>query len=106
MRRVYLIAAAAMILSWTGPAFTGLAHAAQPAAPIADQFKTEADAKAHCPGDQVVWANNSGKSKIYHAAGDKYYGTTKRGAFMCRKDSEAAGFRAAKPRYARAAKPA
>lgn len=105
MRRVFLIAAAALFLSSTGFAGSGPARAAQPVAPIANQFKTEADARAHCPGDQVVWANNGGKSKIYHAAGDKYYGTTKRGAYMCQKDSEAAGFRAAKPRYARAAKP-
>lgn len=93
MRQVFLIAAAAVFLAWTGPV-----HAAQPAAPIANQFKTEADAKTHCPGDQVVWANNGRKNKIYHPAGDKYYGTTRRGAFMCQKDSEAAGFRAAKPR--------
>lgn len=65
-----------------------------PAAPAlaAGQFKTEADAKGHCPGDTVVWVNL--KSKKYHYAGSTSYGKTKRGAYMCEK--EATGFKAVK----------
>jgi hypothetical protein len=59
-----------------------------------NQFVTEADAKARCPGDYVVWANT--KSKIYHYATSKKYGHTKRGAYMCEKDTASAGFRASK----------
>ena len=58
------------------------------------EFATDAQAKAHCPADTVVWANLS--SKIYHFSGHKDYGTTKHGAYMCEKEADAAGIRAAK----------
>lgn len=64
------------------------------AAPKAGQFASEAEAKASCPGDTVVWANTG--TKVYHFQGSGPYGTTKRGAYMCEKDTGAAGFRAAK----------
>src|SRR5436190_21867742 len=61
----------------------------------AGQFSTEGDARAHCGGDTVVWVNT--KSRVYHFAGSKDYGQTKRGAFMCRADADRAGtFHAAK----------
>lgn len=59
----------------------------------AGQFATEAQAKGHCPGDTIVWANLD--SKIYHFSGNKNYGNTKKGAYMCEKDTAAGGFRAA-----------
>ena len=60
----------------------------------ADQFSTEALAKGHCPADTVVWANTD--TKVYHFSGNKRYGHTKQGAYMCEKDADAQGFRAAK----------
>jgi hypothetical protein len=60
----------------------------------AGEFSTEAQAKTHCPGDTVVWANTA--SRIYHFSGHRSYGTTKSGAYMCERDTTAAGFRAAK----------
>jgi hypothetical protein len=60
----------------------------------AGQFTTEAQAKAHCPGATVVWANT--RSNIYHFSGNKNYGTTEQGAYMCEQDSVTAGMRAAK----------
>jgi len=60
----------------------------------ANQFSTEALAKTRCPADTVVWVNL--KSRIYHFARSKDYGKTKRGAYMCEKDTAAASFRAAK----------
>jgi hypothetical protein len=66
------------------------------AAPVlkTGQFANEADAKASCPGDTVVWANTG--TKIYHHSGTAAYGRTKRGAYMCEKDTAGAGIRAAK----------
>ncbi|HEY2229056.1 MAG TPA: hypothetical protein VGI22_15250 [Xanthobacteraceae bacterium] len=60
----------------------------------AGEFPAEAQAKAHCPTDTVIWANL--KSKIYHFSGSKDYGATKEGAYMCEKDALAQGVRAAK----------
>jgi hypothetical protein len=60
----------------------------------ANEFATEAQAKARCPSDTVVWVNLS--SKIYHFAGTKSYGNTKKGAFMCEKDAVSAGSRGSK----------
>lgn len=60
----------------------------------AGEFATEAQAKAHCPGGTVVWANLN--SKVYHFAGTRNYGTTKSGAYMCERDADSAGMRAAK----------
>jgi hypothetical protein len=74
------------------PATTRAPAAGAPTA--AGQFSTEAQAKARCPSDTVVWVNVD--SKVYHFAGNKNYGTTKSGAYMCEKDTASAGFRAAK----------
>ena len=72
------------------------APAAKPAtaATGANEFAAEALAKAHCPADTVVWANLD--SKVYHFSGNKNYGTTKEGAYMCGKDALGQGVRAAK----------
>lgn len=65
------------------------------AAPAGEnQFTSEAQAKSRCGSDQVVWVNE--KSKVYHFSGTKSYGTTKQGAYMCERDAQAAGDRAAK----------
>jgi hypothetical protein len=60
----------------------------------AGQFANEAQAKATCPGDTVVWVNL--RSKIYHFAGTHNYGNTKDGAYMCERDTATQGMRAAK----------
>lgn len=76
------------------PAATKKARVAAPVALKAGQFEKEADAKASCPSDTVVWANLN--TKVYHHAGAATYGKTKHGAYMCEKDTAAAGLRAAK----------
>ncbi len=60
----------------------------------AGEYASEMEAKAHCPGETVVWANTH--SKIYHFAGSRSYGNTRNGAYMCEKDTAPAGFRSAK----------
>ena len=59
-----------------------------------NEFVSEAQAKAHCRSDTVVWANL--KSKVYHFQSAKSYGNTKSGAYMCERDANSAGMRAAK----------
>lgn len=64
------------------------------AAPIvADvpMFATEDGAQKHCPSDTVVWLNT--KSGIYHLKGERWYGRTKHGAYVCKKEADAAGYR-------------
>ncbi len=69
-----------------------------PPAPIAPtgvgQYRTEAEAKGHCPTDTVVWVNL--RSKIYHFAATKNYGTTKQGAYACEREALGRGDRASK----------
>ncbi|HEY7230913.1 MAG TPA: hypothetical protein VH558_11135 [Pseudolabrys sp.] len=71
--------------------------AAPPAATAptgANQYATEGQAKFRCVGGTVVWANLD--SKIYHFSGNKAYGQTKSGAYMCERDAQGQGLRAAK----------
>jgi hypothetical protein len=56
--------------------------------------QSEAEAKASCPSDAVVWVNPT--SKVYHPSGSRSYGKTATGAYMCEQESIAAGFRAPK----------
>lgn len=69
-------------------------RAAAAATPKAGQFTTEAEAKASCPSDTVVWVNTG--TKVYHYAGNAPYGKTKKGAYMCEKETAASGYHAAK----------
>ena len=56
------------------------------------QFATEAEAKTSCPTDTVVWV--SLRSKVFHASDSASYGKIKRGAYMCEKETTAAGYKA------------
>ena len=60
----------------------------------AGQFGSPQEAQYRCPGAAVFWVNEH--SRIYHFAGTRDYGHTKRGAYMCEADAQAAGNRAAK----------
>ena len=65
-----------------------VAYALQPLA----YFTTEQEAQQHCPRDTVVWLNIP--SGIYHYKGQRWYGNTKRGAYVCKKEADAVGDRA------------
>jgi hypothetical protein len=54
-------------------------------------FASEFAAQGHCPKDQVVWLNTN--SGIYHEKGMRWYGNTKAGAYVCRREADAAGDR-------------
>jgi len=75
------------------PARSKSAPAPQAAPTGANQYASEAQAKARCPADTVVWANAD--SKVYHFSGHHNYGNTKDGAYMCERDAIAESFRAA-----------
>jgi hypothetical protein len=65
-----------------------------PGPTAAGQFSSEAQAKARCPSDTVVWVNT--ESNVYHFVTGRNYGKTKSGTYMCERDATAAGARAAK----------
>ncbi|MBI3353228.1 MAG: hypothetical protein HY036_11715 [Nitrospirae bacterium] len=50
-----------------------------------EQFNSEEAAQKHCPADTVVWLNLP--SGIYHYKGQKWYGNTKHGAYVCEKEA-------------------
>lgn len=78
-----------------GATTTTRSRARTAAKPMAgNQFSSEGQAKSHCPSDTVVWVNLS--SHIYHFSGNRSYGKTKNGAYMCEKEATSGGFRAAK----------
>ena len=91
-----MVVAAPVLAQAPPPAATIPAHpaTARPSAPsglVAGQFSSEQAAKSHCPGDAIVWVNLGG-SKAYHMSGNKYYGKTRHGAFMCQKEADQSGF--------------
>jgi hypothetical protein len=58
----------------------GVATALSPSAALAN-FPTDAQAQQHCPANTVVWLNLP--TGIYHLKGERWYGQTKSGAFVC-----------------------
>ncbi len=38
-----------------------------------------------CPSDKVVWVNT--RSGVYHYQGERYFGSTQQGKFLCEKDA-------------------
>ena len=77
-----------------GESACGNGYAHLPASHTAAQFCDEAQAKARCPGQPVVWVNTA--SKVFHVAGSNTYGHTKVGAYMCEADATAEGDKASR----------
>jgi hypothetical protein len=57
----------------------------------AARFQFEQQARQHCPDDTVVWLNPA--LGTYSFAGNRWYGSTKHGAFVCRREGDLAGYR-------------
>ncbi len=55
-------------------------------------FSTEQLAKQHCPTDTVVLLNL--QTGVYHFKGERWYGNTTSGAYVCQKEADKAGDRA------------
>jgi hypothetical protein len=55
-------------------------------------YPTEQRAQKHCTTDTVVWLNLP--TGIYHFKGERWYGNTKSGAFVCEREADKAGDRA------------
>lgn len=56
-----------------------------------DQFQSERAAQQHCPTDTVVWLNIP--TGVFHFKGQRWYGNTKSGAFVCQKEAQKDGDR-------------
>jgi hypothetical protein len=63
--------------------------APEPAKPEAAPSGVEAQLKAKCPSDRIVWVN--AKAGVYDLPGAPGYGKMKPGEFMCEMDAKAAG---------------
>lgn len=55
---------------------------------------TSASGSENAPAPGMVWANP--RTKVYHTAGDRYYGKTKHGKWMTEADAVKAGYRKSK----------
>jgi hypothetical protein len=69
----------------------GFAIAAPAAAPLAN-FPTPQEAQQRCPDDLVVWLDLP--TRTYHYRSQRWYGSTKNGADVCRNEAVRAGMRA------------
>jgi len=49
---------------------------------------------AACSGDTTVWVDSA--ARVYYLKGDKLFGKTKHGGYNCRKQADAAGYRASR----------
>ena len=75
-----------------GQAGTAARSTAGKAAGGFTRYRTEQQAQKHCPKDTVVWLESS--SGIYHFKGQRQYGNTNSGAFVCEQEADRAGNRA------------
>jgi hypothetical protein len=56
-----------------------------------EKFDTEPQAQHHCPKDVEVWLNLP--TLIWHTKGERWYGATKNGAYVCREEAAKEGAR-------------
>jgi hypothetical protein len=95
-KSILILAASVILLGVVGASNQPFETTYSSVALAADQsqlplFATEVAAQKHCPADTVVWLNT--RSGIYHLKGERWYGRTKHGAYVCKKEADAAGDR-------------
>lgn len=94
IRMLFAVVLYAVVLLNAAAPVSAKAPVVQQVAYHATYFDTEAAAQQHCPRDVVVWLNvNSG---VYHYKGERWYGRTRHGAYMCEKEAIAEGDRASR----------
>ncbi|HJS87766.1 MAG TPA: hypothetical protein VJ779_20120 [Acetobacteraceae bacterium] len=76
--------------SWIVIGASGLAFVVSVSAMAQPTIHTP-PADLECPGDKMVWVNT--RSHIYHFQGERYFGATKNGKFMCERDADREGDR-------------
>ncbi len=92
---VVLCATSPVVVRASTPAPSAAPSAVAMPSPVASgnaglaQFTTESLAQVHCPSDKVVWLNL--RNGVYFEKDSLYWGKTKRGAYVCRKEADAAG---------------
>lgn len=79
------------IASLIAPSLFALAPVGGAVAAEAALYQFEQQAKQHCPGDTIVWLNPAAGTYIF--PGERWYGSTKHGAFVCRREGDLAGYR-------------
>jgi hypothetical protein len=86
LRRAAILGLTLAVLAAPAFAQTAIQHPASP-----QTRSTGGGADMSCPGDKVVWVNT--KSGIYHFKGERWFGTTKEGKYMCEHAADAEGYR-------------
>jgi hypothetical protein len=89
--RALFVSAFLAVSIYLGPAAASTLPAAIAIAATPAMFDTEAAAQKHGPRDVVVWLNTP--TGVYHDKGMRWYGRTKHGAYVCKKEADAAGDR-------------
>ena len=67
-----------------------------PAKPPAKITLYKTSDSAACTSDATVWVDPD--AHVYYLKGDQYFGKTKHGGYNCRRQADAAGYRASKSR--------
>ena len=78
-----LLRSTVLLLFCVGLSGSGIAHAQAPQHAVPSGMR--------CPGDKVVWVNT--RSSIYHFQGERYFGSTKEGKFLCEHNADKEGDR-------------
>lgn len=89
--RALLFGSALLALSAFAPAIASAPATAIVIVAAPAMFDSELAAQKHCPRDVVVWLNTP--TGVYHEKGMRWYGRTKHGAYVCKKEADATGDR-------------